>query len=169
MIAKAAMTNPATGSSQVQPKTAKASRPAKVDTDSQAHSLVSAASATTRREFISSPALRLARASHGMITMDTPVRAMPTREASGFSPLTRSRMPSTITYAASAKNVTAMNFSARRSLASSGSPPLISASRRTRTTTAAATSMPESTPKPIRETAPATVPAAMAMIPSMML
>lgn len=66
------MTNPATGSNQVHPNTAKASSSAKVDSYSQAQSLVSAASAMTRREFITCPDFFFATASHGMTTMDKP-------------------------------------------------------------------------------------------------
>lgn len=49
-----------------------------------------------------------------MTISDTPVSTMPTTDVSGRSPVS-SRVPTTTTYAASAKNVTATNRRARRS------------------------------------------------------
>ena len=161
------MTKPATGSSQAAPVTAYRPRATSVEMLSSTQILVWAASARMSRSPPRATATRrLARASTGMMTTESTSSTIPAVECSGGSPAAKDRMPSTVTYPARAKNVTATARRVRRSLASSATPSRSRADRRNATRTAVADSIPESSPKPTRDTSPASSPAATATTPS---
>lgn len=96
-----------------------------------------------------------------MTSNETAASTMPTVECSARSPCSNDSADSTDTYAASAKNDTAITLSAARSRCSGSRPANCQA-----TAVADATSITESSPNPISAVEPATVPAASAMTAS---
>jgi hypothetical protein len=89
------MPRPAAGSAHHQPNRALAASPTRSTAHSRAHSEVWLASDTAAREPSTGATLRLARASTGITTSDSPARTMPGRLASGSARLSRSRVLST--------------------------------------------------------------------------
>src|SRR5215217_1086486 len=152
------------GSAHDQPNSELSSRPASRTPDRYVHSRVCLESATALAEPSSRPARRCAYDRNGITTSDTAASTIPTVEWSAASTPSSARTDSTVMYAASAKNDTAMILSAMRSRASGLGPENCHA-----TAAADATSMTESSPNPIKAVDVATVPADIATTASIML
>ena len=90
--ARAAIPSPAAGSAHHQPRAALTARPTSSTADSHAHSDVWLASDTAARDPRTGATLRLARASPGITTSDSPAKTMPGMLASGSTRPSRSRV-----------------------------------------------------------------------------
>src|SRR5438477_7770558 len=97
LTATMAMTNAATGSAHAHPNSALAASPVRVDADKYVQSVVWVDSAIRVRLPIAAAVRRFAHASVGMTTSDTAVSTMPTVDASGSAPVTRSRIEVAVT------------------------------------------------------------------------
>src|SRR3954468_15897631 len=89
LTATAAMTSPAIGSAQYQPKVALRTSPTSRTADMYVHSNVWVESATTAFEPSARPVRRCAQDRNGMITREAHARTMPTVEASGYHTVAR--------------------------------------------------------------------------------
>ena len=96
-MANAAITNPATASTQPAPVNANTTSPINVDTESSTQIRVSAASARISGSARATPTRRFASARSGMTTSDATRSPVATGELSGVPPTTRVRTPSTVT------------------------------------------------------------------------
>ncbi len=129
------------------------------------HSRVCFESATADAEPISRPARRWAAERNGMIASDSAAMTMPSGEGSASPVPAGARTASTATYAARARNDTAM---IRRAVLSRASRTACSRAENCQATAAAEkTSMTESRPKPISALEEASVPAVRATTASM--
>src|SRR5712672_1761000 len=149
------MTRATTGSAQDQPSSELSSSPTSKTPDRYVHSRVCLESATALAEPSSRPARRCAYDRTGITTSDTAASTIPAGECPALSPPTSERTDSAATYAANAKKDSAITFSACRSRTSGSLPENCHA-----TAAAEATSMTESSPKPISAVDEATAPAA---------